>query len=36
MPERRSVVARLGLPALLAGSLANLANAAIAGMVALH
>jgi CNT family concentrative nucleoside transporter len=33
-PERRSEVAALGLRALLAGSLANLANAAIAGMVA--
>ncbi|WP_134767179.1 nucleoside transporter C-terminal domain-containing protein [Nocardioides sp. 1609] len=33
MPERRAVVARLGLRALLAGSLANLANAAIAGVV---
>lgn len=33
-PERRSEVARLGLRALLAGSLANLANAAIAGVIA--
>jgi CNT family concentrative nucleoside transporter len=33
MPERRSLVARLGLRALLAGSLANLANAAVAGVV---
>ena len=33
VPERRSVVAELGLRALLAGSLANLANAAIAGVV---
>ncbi|WP_137293806.1 NupC/NupG family nucleoside CNT transporter [Nocardioides dongxiaopingii] len=33
MPERRAMVARLGLRALLAGSLANLANAAIAGVV---
>lgn len=32
-PERRSWVAELGLRALLAGSLANLANAAIAGVV---
>lgn len=32
-PERRAEVARLGLRALLAGSLANLANAAIAGVV---
>lgn len=32
-PERRSEVSRLGLRALLAGSLANLANAAIAGVV---
>ena len=32
-PERRSWVAQLGLRALLAGSLANLANAAIAGVV---
>lgn len=35
-PERRSEVARLGLRALLAGSLANLANAAVAGVVAVH
>lgn len=33
-PERRGQVARLGLLALLAGSLASLANAAIAGVVA--
>ncbi|SEC32785.1 concentrative nucleoside transporter, CNT family [Nocardioides exalbidus] len=33
LPERRSVVAQLGLRALLAGALANLANAAIAGVV---
>ncbi|SDS45863.1 concentrative nucleoside transporter, CNT family [Nocardioides scoriae] len=33
VPERRAQVARLGLLALLAGSLANLANAAIAGLV---
>ncbi|MBC9734367.1 NupC/NupG family nucleoside CNT transporter [Nocardioides marmotae] len=33
VPERRAVVAELGLRALLAGSLANLANAAIAGLV---
>ncbi|WP_205473396.1 NupC/NupG family nucleoside CNT transporter [Nocardioides sp. SYSU D00038] len=33
LPERRAAVARLGLRALLAGSLANLANAAIAGVV---
>ena len=33
LPERRGVVAQLGLRALLAGSLANLANAAIAGIV---
>ena len=33
LPERRSEVAALGLRALLAGSLANLANAAIAGLV---
>jgi CNT family concentrative nucleoside transporter len=33
-PERRGDVARLGLRALLAGSLVNLANAAIAGVVA--
>lgn len=33
LPERRGVVAQLGLRALLAGSLANLANAAIAGVV---
>lgn len=33
VPERRSLVAQLGLRALLAGSLANLANAAIAGLV---
>ncbi|GAA5145859.1 NupC/NupG family nucleoside CNT transporter [Nocardioides marinquilinus] len=32
-PDRRAEVARLGLRALLAGSLANLANAAIAGVV---
>jgi concentrative nucleoside transporter, CNT family len=32
-PERRSWVAELGMRALLAGSLANLANAAIAGVV---
>jgi concentrative nucleoside transporter, CNT family len=34
--DRRSEVAKLGLRALLAGVLANLANAAIAGMVAPH
>jgi CNT family concentrative nucleoside transporter len=33
LPERRGVVAQLGLRALLAGGLANLANAAIAGVV---
>jgi len=33
VPERRALVAQLGLRALLAGSLANLANAAIAGLV---
>jgi hypothetical protein len=33
-PERRGEVARFGLLALLAGSLANLANAAIVGIVA--
>jgi CNT family concentrative nucleoside transporter len=33
-PDRRGDVARLGLRALLAGSLVNLANAAIAGVVA--
>jgi len=33
VPERRSEVAELGLRALLAGALANLANAAIAGLV---
>lgn len=33
-PDRRADVARLGLKALLAGSLVNLANAAIAGLVA--
>jgi concentrative nucleoside transporter, CNT family len=33
-PERRADVARLGLKALLAGTLVNLANAAIAGVVA--
>ena len=33
-PERRGEVAKLGLKALLAGSLVNLANAAIAGVVA--
>jgi len=33
VPERRSVVAELGLRALLAGALANLLNAAIAGLV---
>lgn len=33
VPERRGEVAKLGLFALLAGSLANLANAAIAGIV---
>lgn len=33
VPERRPQVAGLGLRALLAGSLANLANAAIAGLV---
>ena len=32
-PERRGDVARMGLKALLAGSLVNLANAAIAGVV---
>ena len=34
LPERRAVIAQLGLRALLAGSLANLANAAIAGLIA--
>ena len=34
VPERRAQIARLGLRALLAGSLANLANAAIAGLIA--
>ncbi len=33
-PERRGDVAKLGLKALLAGSMVNLANAAIAGVVA--
>ncbi|KQT91439.1 transporter [Marmoricola sp. Leaf446] len=33
VPERRAQVARLGLLALLGGSLANLANAAVAGLV---
>ena len=33
VPERRAWVAELGLKALLAGSLANLANAAIAGVI---
>jgi concentrative nucleoside transporter, CNT family len=33
-PERRGEVARFGLKALLAGSLVNFANAAIAGIVA--
>ena len=33
VPERRAEIAQLGLRALLAGSLANLANAAIAGLV---
>jgi len=33
-PERRPDVAQLGLKALLAGSVVNLANAAIAGVVA--
>lgn len=33
-PERRAEVARFGLKALLAGSLVNLSNAAIAGVVA--
>ena len=33
-PDRRGEVARLGLKALLAGSLVNFANAAIAGVVA--
>ena len=33
VPERRAEIARLGLRALLAGSIANLANAAIAGVV---
>jgi concentrative nucleoside transporter, CNT family len=33
-PDRRAQVARLGLTALLAGSLANRANAAIAGIIA--
>jgi CNT family concentrative nucleoside transporter len=36
VPERRALIARLGLRALLAGSLANLANAAIAGVVFPH
>jgi CNT family concentrative nucleoside transporter len=35
-PDRRAQVAKLGLTALLAGSLANLSNAAIAGMIAPH
>ena len=33
VPERRAWAAELGLRALLAGGLANLANAAIAGVV---
>ncbi len=33
-PDRRAQVAKLGLTALLAGSLANLSNAAIAGLIA--
>lgn len=33
VPQRRAEIARLGLRALLAGSLANLANAAVAGVV---
>lgn len=33
-PERRGEAAQLGLRALLVGSLVNLANAAIAGVVA--
>ncbi len=33
-PERRGDVAKLGLKALLAGSIVNLSNAAIAGVVA--
>ncbi len=33
VPERRSAVAQLGLRALLAGAMANLANAAIAGVM---
>jgi CNT family concentrative nucleoside transporter len=33
LPELRATVARLGMRALLAGSLANLSNAAIAGLV---
>lgn len=33
VPQRRAVIADLGLRALLAGALANLANAAIAGVV---
>jgi CNT family concentrative nucleoside transporter len=33
-PERRADVARMGLKALLAGSMVNLSNAAIAGVVA--
>lgn len=33
VPERRSEIARLGLKAVLAGTLANLSSAAIAGML---
>jgi concentrative nucleoside transporter, CNT family len=33
-PDRRAEVARFGLKALLAGTLVNLSNAAIAGIVA--
>ncbi|MBC2932675.1 NupC/NupG family nucleoside CNT transporter [Nocardioides sp. zg-1228] len=33
LPERRGVIAQLGVRALVAGALANLANAAIAGVV---
>lgn len=33
VPDRRSEIAQLGLRALLAGTLANLSSAAIAGML---
>ena len=33
VPERRSEIAQLGLKAVLAGTLANLSSAAIAGML---